>query len=877
MEKQSYFYILVVLSMASAYGSASSAQIESCHKFYKLERVTKSATGVETSQLRERYRELEQKLYWKSYIEDTVDVTQLIHKNHQQRNIEKGAPIRNFELFGLENYKAFVEARDYLNGIPEGSLQLSPEIIKTTHAKSAEYLTKSQNLLQKTIDLFGGKFQPGEFKKRNNRGEDPLFNPLTEEQHQALIANPYTKFVELPWPLSRPDKRRGYIVYGQKDNVEKDIKELCDWVNTQLPGIRNGTIDPIEVAATFQWKYVSIHPMVDGNGRTSMLIANRILAEGDLPPVMMTYSGYDIYHSPSQWAAKIRESVLDFEDFIQDKNFKDSLEKQTPNLHMSNMADGPRFSLTQDVREGVRDSEKKRREKAPLIYMNEKLGERWKYLKRELFADRESEEVILGGERFIAMMDGFFYNKYGIPFELRKSSAQQWELYPVSEVVAQLYPLGGKIADKRSFRRGFNLFMKGHFQEFFKFLKQYDKNQNVGNQVKVHNYEVIAKANKEGAMMAYDWQRSLFASALEIKETDPVLVLAQTRGYTTQFEKSVHFGHKTNIHEVLAQYQLMDLKYFQYGEYAKSKGWEHEASVILASREKLFLAAKTLLEGRVAELNKALKSSPDKLPSSQEWNFFVAYYKASPMKYSSFAEYASSKDNSSITLIRSDRGYARYVGFVSNVLFRELFDKMPLAEQVRGYFNKLVMAMKADSPTEAQQKLIQFSPVAKLIEAQGKNGRRMLFNFNELIQTSKFDTRGMAEEFERMYLEQFLHAVNDAFKSNISLSTNTAIYIRSKSVSENGAEAKDVIPFTFDAKDGRVYFIKFNKNTVAFNDASKYFRQYEVLYPRYASPFRISDSFSTDFFAADGPAPKTKEELKQKETFELALVSVQTN
>lgn len=876
MEKQNYRSVVVFALIVLTHGAISQAQVNSCLQFYKPNTLSKSATSVEISKLRSKYRDLEQRLYWKSYLEDTVDVTQLIHQNFQQRNIEKGAPVKNFELFGLQNYRAYVEARDYLDGIPEGSLQLSPELIKTTHGKSAEYLAKDQNPLQKVMDLVGGKFQPGEFKTRNNRGEDPLFHPLTEEQHQALLANPYTRFVELPWPMSRPNKRRGYIVYGQKDNVERDIKELCDWVNSQLPGIRAGTIDPIEVAATFQWKYVSIHPMVDGNGRTSMLIANRILSEGDLPPIMMTYSGFDIYNTPAQWASKVRESVLDFEDFIQDAKFKEGLEKETPNLHMSNMADGPRFSLTQDVRESVKDSEKKRAEKAPLIYMNKKLAERWKYLKRELFAEREAEEVILGGERFVAMMDGFFYNKYGIPFELRKSSDQQWELYPISEIVAQLYPFGGKVADKRSFRRGFNPFMKGHFQEFFKFLKQYDKGQGIGNQVKVHDYQAIAKANKEGTMSAYDWQRSLFSSALEIKETEPVLVLAQTRGYTTQFEKSVHFGHKTNLHEVLAQYQLMDLRYFQYGEFAKSKGWEQEANVVLASREKLFLAAKSLLGGRVAELEKALKANPEKFPSFQEWNFYVSYYKASPLKFATFAEYANSKDNKTITLLRSDRGYYRYVGFVSNVLFRELFDKMPLAAQVRGYFNQLVLAMKTDSPTEAQKKLIQFSPVVKLIEAQGEDGRRMLFNFNELIQTSRFDTRGMAKEFERMYVEQFLHAVNDSFKNNVSFSTNTSIYIRSKSVSEDGAEVRDVIPFTFDAKDGRVYFVKFDKDTVAFNDASKYFRQYEVLYPRYASPFRITDSFTTDFFAADGPAPKTKQELKEKEDFESALVTVQT-
>ncbi|MBL7545593.1 MAG: Fic family protein [Bdellovibrionaceae bacterium] len=575
--------------------------------------------------------------------------------------------------------------------------------------------------------------EPGVYKKRNNRGEDPLFNPLSEEQYQVVKNNPYSRFVELPWPLSRESKRRGYILYGEKNSVERDIQDLSDWTNVQLEKIRAGEADPIEVAAEFQWRYVSIHPMIDGNGRTSMLLANRILEEADLPPILMTFSGYDIYYTPKVWSEKIKEAIFDFEQMVNDSKFLASIEKETPNLHMSNFSDGPRMALTpESFSKGVKKSAVNR--------LNGKIESRWPLLKRELFAANENQEVNIGNQRFVAMMDGFFYSNMGVPHAIHSeiiNGQKQYKLYPVADSVGVLYSMGGMSSNKRFFQRSMNPFMRDHFREFFGFLKIYEKTPDMGSRVNVLDYSLVESANKAGQFFLHDWQRPLLKAALEIKDTDPLKVLAPGRGYHSQYEKSIHFGHKTNLHEVLAQYTMMELKYSKMESYARSNSMTEEIQIIQASRKKLFQAAKTLLAEKTVALERALTETPEKFPSSQEWQFFLSYYRVSPMKYKDFESYAASKDANNVVLIRADQGASRYLGFISNALFRELIDKLPLNETPKSYMNKLDSAL-APNASKAQKDFLDSSLIYKSLKSRITDLPRMISDLAPVWWTRNF-------------------------------------------------------------------------------------------------------------------------------------------
>ena len=58
--------------------------------------------------------------------------------------------------------------------------------------------------------------------------------------------------------------------------------ELINWYKQN-----EGKVHPVELAATFHYKFVCIHPFDDGNGRVARLLMNYILLKNGLPPIVV--------------------------------------------------------------------------------------------------------------------------------------------------------------------------------------------------------------------------------------------------------------------------------------------------------------------------------------------------------------------------------------------------------------------------------------------------------------------------------------------------------------------------------------------------------------------------------------------------------------
>jgi Fic family protein len=77
-------------------------------------------------------------------------------------------------------------------------------------------------------------------------------------------------------------------VFPRPEEIEAQMHGLEDWIN-----IERGKYHPVIFAALLHLRFVSIHPFIDGNGRTSRLIMNlALLQEGYqlaiIPPVCRT-------------------------------------------------------------------------------------------------------------------------------------------------------------------------------------------------------------------------------------------------------------------------------------------------------------------------------------------------------------------------------------------------------------------------------------------------------------------------------------------------------------------------------------------------------------------------------------------------------------
>lgn len=64
--------------------------------------------------------------------------------------------------------------------------------------------------------------------------------------------------------------------------VPENIEAMLSWFNQE-----QNRLHPVELAAVLHFKFVYIHPFVDGNGRTARLLMNMVLMQKGYPPVIL--------------------------------------------------------------------------------------------------------------------------------------------------------------------------------------------------------------------------------------------------------------------------------------------------------------------------------------------------------------------------------------------------------------------------------------------------------------------------------------------------------------------------------------------------------------------------------------------------------------
>ncbi|VDK76447.1 unnamed protein product [Onchocerca ochengi] len=74
--------------------------------------------------------------------------------------------------------------------------------------------------------------------------------------------------------------------------IPGEMEEMVKWLNDDDSML----LDPIERAAIAHYKLVSIHPFIDGNGRTARLLMNLILMQSGFPPVIIPVEDRSDYY-----------------------------------------------------------------------------------------------------------------------------------------------------------------------------------------------------------------------------------------------------------------------------------------------------------------------------------------------------------------------------------------------------------------------------------------------------------------------------------------------------------------------------------------------------------------------------------------------------
>ena len=151
------------------------------------------------------------------------------------------------------------EAIDYVQDVVRNELDLSERVIKDLH-----------HIILKSID----NPHAGIYRKTN-----------------ALISG----------SMHRPPE---YFL------LEDKMQELLGWYHKN-----KDVLHPVELAALFHFKYVYIHPFIDGNGRSARLLMNLILLRNGYPLTVIQNTDRVDYMSALE-KASTTQNTDDFVEFI---------------------------------------------------------------------------------------------------------------------------------------------------------------------------------------------------------------------------------------------------------------------------------------------------------------------------------------------------------------------------------------------------------------------------------------------------------------------------------------------------------------------------------------------------------------------------------
>lgn len=128
----------------------------------------------------------------------------------------------------------------------------------------------------------------------------------------------------------QPAGIKGKNPYADPYDVPKKVDELVSWSNEA-----SNTMHPVQYAAELHYRFVTIHPFVDGNGRTARLLMNFALSENGYPFVNLKGSPEERNeYIDALVAGNERNDMEPFVEYIAKKS-KMALEERTNILELN--------------------------------------------------------------------------------------------------------------------------------------------------------------------------------------------------------------------------------------------------------------------------------------------------------------------------------------------------------------------------------------------------------------------------------------------------------------------------------------------------------------------------------------------------------------
>ncbi len=222
--------------------------------------------------------------------------------------------------YGEAAWRNFLKAYTYLDDIPHGLLlsRLDVNLIKRVNELAT---TPEPGASASVFRAFGNFFRgeaakPGELR---NGKQVSRFETFTEKQVEILEKQGITVH-SIPLPDGTVE---GWLEYPAPQDVAVKLEEMVVTLRTSLSAEEP---DVERAVATFQKAFVALHPFGDGNGRTSRLIANRVLDEFDLPPIIFENQDRDLVASDDEWHVEVLRGIERSRRIVNENSWEGSAE-----------------------------------------------------------------------------------------------------------------------------------------------------------------------------------------------------------------------------------------------------------------------------------------------------------------------------------------------------------------------------------------------------------------------------------------------------------------------------------------------------------------------------------------------------------------------
>jgi hypothetical protein len=758
-------------------------------------------------------------------------------------------------VFGEETSFNYNAALRRMNEIPIGKLQISELMVSEvnrdivsayqTHlrflkddlkTKRFQYPSRILRAVNSYISKFGGRF-----KGRQLFAFKSLFTPMSEADYQQSLNNHVIsgiRFKQAPW--SRPGKRYGIFLYPDGKQMFARFEKLMAETNHRMQEIREGrsTEDPIALAAEFQWRFVQLHPMVDGNGRTSRAIMNRILAEFGLPPSARKDIGVDLTLTLEQQVSYVRNGVIDALRLILRENKKGELTLPDGRVTIYRKGFGTRFN-TNEIREIAKGI----------------LTERNITSAGELVPSSEAQIFTIKDKRFTLGEDFFLHDEYGVPHTVSFENGR-FEVFPIADRTYVLYSMGGKYTGEKKVQFAMPEHTLALARDTLELIRQNNlPGELARSEVTIHKYETIERANINDKYVFHQWQIPMLLEVTRINEnplTDPQAVLVRNRGFAqsnsfvgrSKFEDAFfEQSGRSDVPQVIGHYLRADQTFHQL------KRGIQESELLLQkkelqgqllkqieeSREKLHVAGRELLKPFTEKLASLTKEDLNYLMAHPQFKLLYEYYIRTPLAFSKLSEAQARLGDSVIPVMRSQSGdKVGKVGFISDVQMRNFLLGLPfigpkfekLVHEINGELIRLKEEKEGKEETPLSQEQTT-GRIARLVAAYGQTNPSVQGAVRALLEyilVQPYALRRLDPEMGRAFVTQYLHTQLDAGPKHLLSTTTNPEYLlnQGKNAPENELYAR------FAWNDPTIYIIMANRDKVHIDISSGFIVQMEA-------------------------------------------------